>query len=1415
MLDSPASTINNSNLSSLFTGTCCLEPECKVLEDYMLGQRLGEGAYGSVYEVTHIPSGQRFALKILQKEDLFMATGALPVVGIDTVPGSAGLDSASAGGDGTNWGESFPSPLSEEAAQVEALRNFMLSVEANIIQEATVMQSLQHPHVVRFYKFLNSTVAFYFVMELASGGELFDLIISSGFFAEAQARRYFQELMSAIDYCHGQGVAHKDLKAENLLLSSDARLLICDFGFSSKSVKNIDDPEKEAFTFDDENNLTSAAQFGTLHYMSPEAVVASTANVFNDFSDSSPATQYNSPTYDRTMLGSPTSLLPREDASASAFQHGHHSRTASTNTANGSRAGAAGREHHHNGFSSKVGNMVRSFVTNGHLRSVKSSSALSEISTDSVDTPKERIVASRSEAELSGVGASNDLTRHSRKGDKKEKERTKKDKQAHTHTHHHVAPTLFKGKHSASPSASERVSPPSPPPPPSQQPQQQQQPKKVIVDQFMQDLWSCGVILFFMLTGRLPFDGRDDEETLHLIQRAEYHFTPEELLRISPAAVSLVRRMLALDPSDRLTVDQILANEWFVVNINYARDFPHREELASTQQSRNSSMVAGGAAGTLSSSGASSRSPSSFLDFSSAKHVVTREEEEVLDNAFHRIDCDGYGRITRDQVRDTLITLRGHEVLGTDVDELVALFTGDPNASEVTFAQFRDAWVKRDLAHTRYSASDVFQLANICGMQVDEVERKIVRQLRTAFNSVDTEHTGVIRADELRSVFDRCHFTVSEEEMRSLLAFFAEEATAPLNRRASTTTLDYCDSPSSCVSPTTAGGNARLYSNMYVGDTLPVLDPSDTKISFDMFVNGIVQKEILLRHPLGRRLAMATNLVSLFQKTSVNACLRHGFTVTGLQNVILEKLAGVPERLMLLYSDETVSNTENIYSFRYLGSSALLNGTKLDSQSRRVRMSASADNYPVTPFLPSHTNSELRRPTAVLPCLVSSFSAGGGEPASNAAAVRVQPAFSIGDILAHSLVQQQQQQHKQQPRDRDSRVSSTVTYPNEMSHSVEVPRSAVSTSSSHPPPPQFSGATFSHTTNRDRSDGDDDHDDEASGGARDDEGTHTVLSVSRDTSAVLFTNEATPTSNRGSPSDYAPSVAAVRTQLGSASSKSLELPAAESRGGKRRCSSRSDSVRSGTAAAGAPPPMTETRLPSPNDESSAPTSQSAQPQHQKQHQLPPTSPPTCVSTTQVPALAGATARNGERPPPPLAPLSSKPPATAASTTIAASSSGDSSHGRKPRPSLSISIGSPTSEVHAASPIKLAQRRLASYSCPRRRSTPLLFTPSPVLTSSAGPAVTASQPALGHSISITHRTLAFGGGSGAVAQVNGVCDVDIILAAAGLGYTSIKFRRIHGKTSDFHEAVAFISNLLGDEHQQAIEDTMARGESELM
>jgi serine/threonine protein kinase len=94
-------------------------------------------------------------------------------------------------------------------------------LSAQVRRAIYIMRSLSHKHIARMYEVLISNTKLYIVMELVTGGELFDCLERHGRVDETLARQYFQQLVDGVDFCHKSGVAHRDLKPENLLVDAN------------------------------------------------------------------------------------------------------------------------------------------------------------------------------------------------------------------------------------------------------------------------------------------------------------------------------------------------------------------------------------------------------------------------------------------------------------------------------------------------------------------------------------------------------------------------------------------------------------------------------------------------------------------------------------------------------------------------------------------------------------------------------------------------------------------------------------------------------------------------------------------------------------------------------------------------------------------------------------------------------------------------------------------------------------------------------------------------------------------------------------------------------------------------------------------------------------------------------------------
>ncbi|CAN0238841.1 unnamed protein product [Pylaiella littoralis] len=127
--------------------------------------------------------------------------------------------------DGTKWAVKVVEKVALSQEDEEALQN-----------EVQILEAMDHPNIVRLHQVFDSQNCLYMVMELCTGGELFDRIVMKDHYTENEARDCIIQMTKAILYCHQNGIVHRDLKPENLLYSDfdeeSAVLKLADFGLA-------------------------------------------------------------------------------------------------------------------------------------------------------------------------------------------------------------------------------------------------------------------------------------------------------------------------------------------------------------------------------------------------------------------------------------------------------------------------------------------------------------------------------------------------------------------------------------------------------------------------------------------------------------------------------------------------------------------------------------------------------------------------------------------------------------------------------------------------------------------------------------------------------------------------------------------------------------------------------------------------------------------------------------------------------------------------------------------------------------------------------------------------------------------------------------------------------------------------------
>uniref|UniRef100_H3A7E2 non-specific serine/threonine protein kinase n=2 Tax=Latimeria chalumnae TaxID=7897 RepID=H3A7E2_LATCH len=126
--------------------------------------------------------------------------------------------------------------FSGRAVAIKSIRKERIKDEQDMVhirREIEIMSSLNHPHIISIYEVFENKDKIVIVMEYASKGELYDYISERRRLNERETRHFFRQIVSAVHYCHKNGVVHRDLKLENILLDENCNIKIADFGLSN------------------------------------------------------------------------------------------------------------------------------------------------------------------------------------------------------------------------------------------------------------------------------------------------------------------------------------------------------------------------------------------------------------------------------------------------------------------------------------------------------------------------------------------------------------------------------------------------------------------------------------------------------------------------------------------------------------------------------------------------------------------------------------------------------------------------------------------------------------------------------------------------------------------------------------------------------------------------------------------------------------------------------------------------------------------------------------------------------------------------------------------------------------------------------------------------------------------------------
>ena len=151
-------------------------PYSYTIDNFKIEKTIGEGTFGKVKIGIHIPTGEKVAIKILEKDKI------------------------------------------QDNEDLE-----------RITREIKYLKILKHPNIIQIFQIIEDKKNYYLIMEFAKCGELFTHIVNNKRLSETEAAIFYTQLIKGLSFIHKHNIVHRDIKPENLLLKENNILTIIDF----------------------------------------------------------------------------------------------------------------------------------------------------------------------------------------------------------------------------------------------------------------------------------------------------------------------------------------------------------------------------------------------------------------------------------------------------------------------------------------------------------------------------------------------------------------------------------------------------------------------------------------------------------------------------------------------------------------------------------------------------------------------------------------------------------------------------------------------------------------------------------------------------------------------------------------------------------------------------------------------------------------------------------------------------------------------------------------------------------------------------------------------------------------------------------------------------------------------------------